>query len=118
MPPLYDVGSHPLLGEKFTKLKTAPEREAHNILAELLLDLRAPAYTANDALELVYAVVMQINYQMEHGTAPEVTKSISNTHPGNTTAYRDRYVSPMAWAIVQRVTKVQTVGFRPPGFGT
>lgn len=114
---LYPVTGHPLLGEKFAKLKTDEERDAYVILSELLLDLRAPAYTGQDAEELTYANVMQVNFQLEHGLTPEITKSVSQSHPGNTTTYRDRYVSPAAWAIVQRVTKVQNVAFRPPGIG-
>ena len=114
---LYDITDHPLLSKKYTGLATDPERQAQQIMAEMLLDLRAPAYTGDAALELAYAVVAQINFQLQHGLEPEVVKSVSNTHPGLTTSYRDRYVSPAAWAIVQRVTGVKTVGFTPPGIG-
>lgn len=114
--PLYAIDAHPLLSKKFDALPPE-EQEAQHLLAEMLLDLRAPVYTGNPALELSYAVVEQINFQLQRGLEPEVLKSVSNTHPGNTTAYRDRYVSPAAWAIVQRVTGVKTVGFTPPGIG-
>lgn len=115
--PLYDITEHPLLSEQYNKLKTDEEREAQQIKAEMLLGLVAPAYTAAKAEELAYAVVEQINFQLQHGIEPDVLKSVSNAHPGNTTAYRNRYVSPTAWAIVERVTGVKTVGFRAPGIG-
>jgi hypothetical protein len=116
--PLYDIASHPLLGGKYTALKTPEEKEATQIMAELLLDLRAPAYTCDDALELAYAVVRQVNFQLEHGLTPDVVKSVSQTVPGTTTTYRERYKDPGAAAIVARVTKVATVGFTPMASGT
>lgn len=116
--PLYDITAHPLLGGKYTGLKTPEEKEATQILAELLLDLRGPAYTGDDAEELAYAVVRQINFQLEHGITPDIMKSVSQSTPGTTTAYRDRFKDPGAAAIVARVTKVATVGFSPMPYGT
>jgi hypothetical protein len=115
--PLYDITGHPLLSDKYNKLKDDDEKTAQNYVAELLLNLREPVYTGDDADELGHAIVRQINFQMEQGITPEVLRSVSNAHPGNTTQYRDRWVEPGAWAIVARVTGVQQVRFVPPGFG-
>jgi hypothetical protein len=115
--PLYDVTGHPLLSEQFNKLKTAEEKTAQMIMAHLLLNLRAPAFSGDEAEELGYAIVRQVNYQIQRGISPEVMKSISNTQPGITTTYRDRYLDPGAWAIVARVTGVATVGFSPTAPG-
>lgn len=118
--PLYDITDHPLLANaenKFNKLATPEEKTAQQLLAEMLLNLRAPAYAGDDAEELGFAVALQIIFQMERGVEPATVKSVSNTHPGNTTAFRDRYVAPEAWAIVSRVTGVKTVGFTVPGIG-
>jgi hypothetical protein len=115
--PLYSITDHPLLSDKFAGLKSDEARDAQHQLAELLLNLTPPAYTGVQAEELGYAIVSQINFQLQKSLEPEVVKSQSNTHPGMTTAYRDRYVSPLAWSIVSRVTRVRTVGFTPPGIG-
>ncbi len=114
---LYDIDAHPLLSGKYAGLKTDDERDAQHLVAEMLLDLRPPAYTGDKAEELGYAVVRQINFQLEHGLTPEIVKSTSTTHPGLTTSYRDRYVSPVAWDIVKRDTGRTTIGMTPPGIG-
>jgi hypothetical protein len=114
---LYEIDTHPLLTDKWRGLPSDDTRDAQHILAELLLDLRPPAYTGVSAEELSYAVASQVIFQLEHGITPEVIRSVSNAHPGNTTTYRDRYVSPVAWAIVRRVTGMTTVGMTPPGIG-
>jgi hypothetical protein len=111
---LYDVTAHPLLAapdSKFQKLKTDAEREAQNLLAELLLDLRAPAYTDDAATELGYAVALQVAFQLEQGYTPEIVRSQSRSTPGDGTSYRDRYLHPGAAAIVSRVTGATPVGF-------
>lgn len=115
--PLYDVAGHPLLGAKFTALGEE-RQESEQILAELLLNLTKPVYTGDDAEELGYAIVRQINFQLEAGITPEVMKSVSKTVPGNVETFRDRYLEPGAAAIVARVTKVATVGFSPMARGT
>lgn len=115
---LYDITDNPLLEEKYKKLKDDGVRLSNQILAEMVLGLKAPLYTGSDAEEIVYAIVEQINYQLQKGVEPEVIKSVSNTHPGNTTTYRDRYLSPIAWRIIERVTGVKTVRFAPFGHGT
>src|SRR5690242_2429966 len=117
IPLLYDITDHPLLSDAYTRLATDEAREANQVLAEMLLGLKAPAYAGEAAERLGYAVVIQINFQLQHGIEPAVLKSVSNTHPGNTTSYRDRYVDPMAWKIVEEVTGVVTVGFKAPGIG-
>lgn len=117
MDPLYVVTGHPLLIPKFAGLASDEARKEHNNLAELLLGLKAPAYVGDDATKLVMAVVLQINFQLERGLDPLVNKSISNQHPGNTTTYRDRIVSPEAAAIVEKVTGARQVAFRVPSYG-
>lgn len=116
MPVLYDVTTNGLLADptgRFQKLKTDDERTAQNALAELLLNLRPPAYVDGNADDLAYAVALQVAFQLEQGYTPEIVKSQTRTHPGDTTGYRDRYVHAGAAAIVARVTRTATVGFSP-----
>jgi hypothetical protein len=113
---LYPVAGNPLLGQKFLQLDPL-EQDPQVLLAEMLLNHTSPAYAGDAGEQLAYANVLQINFQLEKGLTPEIHKSVSQSHPGNTTTFRDRYVSPEAWAIVQRVTKIRVVGFRPPGIG-
>lgn len=111
---LYDVLAHPLLADttsRFQKLKTDDERRGQNQLAELLLDLRTPAYTDDAADELGYAVALQVAFQLEQGYTPEIVRTQSRSTPGDATTYRDRYLHPGAVAIVSRVTGVTAVGF-------
>lgn len=115
--PLYPVTDHPLLGKAFLALPDDDRRAAENVKAEMLLGLKAPAYTGDDKTKLTYAVVEQINFQLEQGLSPDIHKSVTNSQPGMMTAYRNRLVSPDAWKIVSDVTGVQTIGFRPPGIG-
>jgi hypothetical protein len=104
--------ANPLLADKFVKL--APEKQtAEQITAEMLLDLRAPVYTGDDAEELKYAIVLQINFRLEHGVTPSVQRSAGDTNRGVTTTYRDRWIDPQAAAIVARVTGVQQVRNQP-----
>lgn len=112
---LYPVAGHPLLSDKYAGLKDDDQRHAHHVMAELLLRLLPPAYEDDEAVMLTMAVVQQINFQLQQEIEPEILKSKSNTHPGNTTAYRDRYLSPRAWAIVERVTGAEVVAFSVPG---
>lgn len=103
--------ANPLLSDKFTKLAAA-KQTAEQIAAELLLDLRAPVYTGDEAEELKYAIVLQLNYQLERPDAVEFMKADGNVVPGSSGVsrqYRDRIVSPQARAIVERVTGVRQV---------
>lgn len=118
--PLYDItGGHPMLGGKFYGLKddtlfTAVEKKkAYNIFAEQALRLKAPAFTGDTADRIKYAVARQINVLLNEGIEPLVLKSISNTTPGNTTQYRDRYVDPLAAQIVEDETGVRPVRYVP-----
>jgi hypothetical protein len=115
----YDVTGHPLLSDKYNALESADEKLAQQVLAESLLGITSAEYIAADPEypTICYAVVVQIGYQMERSITPDVMKSVSNTHPGNTTNFRDRYVSPVAWALYSRATGVTTIGFTPPGRG-
>jgi hypothetical protein len=117
LPVLYDITGHSLLSEKYNKLKTPEEKSDQQVMAELLLGLRAPVYTATEAEQLKYAIARQINFQLERGITPDVMKSLSNSHPGNTTQYRDRYADSGALAIVNRVCKIAVVGFSATGPG-
>jgi hypothetical protein len=113
---LYAVpADHPLLSGKWPA--DAGEQAAQNALAEQLLDLRAPAYTGDAADELTTAVVLQINFQLQHGIEPHVIRTANQSNPGVSTTYRDRYVNPEALAVVCRVTGRRYVGFTVPGAG-
>lgn len=114
--PLYPVADHPLLS-KSAQLKDSDTLTAENVRAEMMLGLKSPAYTGDDKTKLTYAVVHQVNFQIEQGMSPEIHKSVTNNQPGIMTAYRNRLVSPEAWKIVSAVTGVETIGFRPPGIG-
>lgn len=112
----YKIAGHPLLSGKYLGLKDEDQRRAHHVMAELLLALNVgDPYQDEDAEALALAVVEQVNFQLAQDLDPLINKSVSNTHPGMTTAYRDRYLSPRAWAIVERVTGVETVAFSVPG---
>jgi hypothetical protein len=113
---LYDITGVPI-GDKFTKLGSPEEKEAQQIMAEFILNLSAPQYTGPDATSITFAIARQIDFQMEQGITPEVMKSIGNAKAGLNTSYRDRYLDPVAWRIIEAVTKVATVGFSPPGRG-
>jgi hypothetical protein len=106
------VGS-PLLSERWGKLATDAERTAQHIRAEMDLGLRAPVYIGTDAEELTYAIVLQINTNLERGATPVLTKGTANAKSGANETYRDRWVNPEAAAIVARVTGVQAVRFVP-----
>lgn len=115
------ASGEPLLGEKWAKLggqnlssadRTALQL-AYHIDAELALDLKAPVYTGDDALELGFAVVHQILFMLEHGITPSVVRSVTQGSPGATKTFRDRWVDPTAAAIVQRVTGAEPVRFAP-----
>lgn len=109
--------AEPLLSEKYLKLKSDDERAAQQETAERLLNLSEPAYTGAQMDAIQLALVHQINFQLEHGMTPEVMRSIGNAHSGLNTSYRDRWLSPVAWRIIEVTTGVQYVGFRAPGFG-
>lgn len=115
--PIYEVTNHPLLIKKWAGLPTDEARIQHNILAELLLGLKAPAYAGDDGERLLLATVLQINFQLEQGLEPDISRSVSNTQPGMMTSYRDRYVSPEALRIVCDVTGVTYTAFGVPGRG-
>jgi hypothetical protein len=114
---LYPVAAnHPSLSGKWPT--DADKQEEQNALAEQLLDLRGPAYTdANAVEELTRAVVLQINFQLQHGIEPHVIRTANQSNPGVSTTYRDRYVNPEAMALVCRVTGRRYVGFTVPGAG-
>ncbi len=111
--------ANPLLSDKFAGLD--PDKQtAEQILAEMLLGLRAPVYLGDDAEELKYAIILQINYQLQRDLAAEFKTSDGNVVPGTsgvTRQYRDRYVDSRARAIVERVTGVQRVRLSPAGVG-
>lgn len=117
--PLYDLTpALGMLSGKWPADDTEGKQTQNRLMAEMLLGLQQSAadpYTGDDAERLAYAVVLQINFQMARGMEPMVTKSVSNTHPGNTTTYRDRIVSPDALAIVTQVTGRAIVGFEATG---
>jgi hypothetical protein len=118
MEPLYDITGHPLLSSKFSALASDDLKNAHILQAQLLLQLREPVYTGDEAEQLGYALVRQVNFQLEKGITPEFMKSVSKGVPGNVETFRDRYVDSGAWAIVSHVTKVEQVRFSVPGRGT
>lgn len=113
--PMYPVTGNVSLSGKWPS--DAGKQAELNIIAEQLLGLKAPAYTGDKAELLVKAVVSQINFMVQRGIEPDVVKSVSNTHPGNTTSYRDRFIDPDAYAQVCAVTGRRAVGFRAPGMG-
>jgi hypothetical protein len=105
-----------LLAQKFTA-KDEAEQVAVNLVAEQLLDLRAPAYTGDAAEELAFAVVLQINYWLARSDEPLVKKAIAQGGTAISTTFRDRWVNPDAAAIVARVTGRQPVRFTVPPAG-
>lgn len=115
------ASAEPLLGERWSKLggkdlsseeRTALQR-AYHIAAELALNLRAPLYTGDDALEIGFYVVRQIIFMIEHGITPSIVKSVAQGNPSATKTFRDRWLDPDAAAGVARVTGDETVRFAP-----
>lgn len=102
-----------VLSEAVRALDSA-DRIALNIAAELVLDLRAPIYSGDDAEELAIAVAYQMNVQAEYDVGKAMLKSVSPASPGPTRTFRDRWIDPRAAAIVARVTGRQAVRFTPP----
>lgn len=101
-------------GDKWAKLASDDLRLAMHLDAEMLLDLRAPAYTGADAEELSFAVVHQVLFMLEHGITPSLVKATSQGGPSAATkTYRDRWIDPQAAAIVARVTGRRAVRFEP-----
>jgi hypothetical protein len=117
--PLYpDTDALPLLADsngRYRKLKTNEERADQLVLAELLLNLTEPVFTDRDADQIMYAIALQVTFQMEQGVlTAQMMKSVSTaTGAGSTTSYRDRYLHPGAAAIIARVCGRATVGFSP-----
>ena len=70
--------------------------------------------SGDDGDMLSIAVVRQINFMLEHGVTPSVTRSVGDTNRGTTTTYRDRWIDPDAAMIVARVTGVRHVRVAPP----
>ena len=115
--PLYPVADHPLLSARYKALGTQPEKDAHAVLAELLLGLHPPALVDDQAETLTYAVVKQINFLLQQGVEPSILETSNQSTPGIATSYRDRYVDPGALAIADQVLKRARVGFTVPGPG-
>lgn len=115
--PLYDISKSGLLGERYTALKTTAAKTEQQLLAEVMLGLKEPAYEDQDAELLAMAVALQINYQLEMGVTQEMTKSVVDRN-NMTTIYRDRFLSVRAMHIVRSVTKIEFVRFVPLAPGT
>jgi hypothetical protein len=116
--PLYPLLDHPLLSEQYIQLPSADEKSAQAMLAEDLLGLVPPAYTDERIVAtLTTALALQVNFQLSQGIDVFKLKSLSTTHPGNTTQNRDRYIHPEAWRLVSQVTGAVVLGFSPPGIG-
>lgn len=122
--PLYpDTENVALLADptsRYRKLKTDPERSDQIAIAELLLGLKEPVYTGRKASEIIYAIALQVNFQLDQGTiTAQIMRSVSTNAPGNSmTTYRDRYLHPGAADIVNRATGRAVVGFTPMASGT
>lgn len=122
--PLYPgTDALPILSDsssRYRKLKTAEERKDQLVVAELLLGLSAPVYTGQDGGSLMYAIALQVNFQMDQGqiTAQQLKSEAVNAPGTSTTSYRDRYLHPGAVSIVNRVTKTAITGFVPMAPGT
>jgi hypothetical protein len=119
MPPLYTVpDDHPLLTDKWPSDTQQDKRDVQKLLAEQLLGLKGPAYADADKVEdIITALVLQINFQLQHGIEPHVVRSANQSNPGNATNYRDRYVNPEAMATLARATGRTYVAFQPFGGG-
>lgn len=126
MDPLYAVGAHAMLGEKYWALKDDTEhsitgdekRVALNILAEMALGLQEPVYTDTDQVERIkFAIARTINVILQQGVEPVVLKSVANGNTKTTTTYRDRFVDPLARYIIEEVTGAKAVRFTARGRG-
>lgn len=118
--PLYVglIEGHPLLSPKFSGIEDEDYKTALQVVAERLLGLVAPAYATQPALDAIGdALALQVNFLVERGIESATVRSISNTTPGQTTQYRDRWVDPVAYEAVRRATGTMTAGFTIAGRG-
>ena len=101
---LYDIDDHPFLTPKSQALESEI-LHSHQLLAETLLGLSAYDVFSDqaDIDQVELAIAMQINFQVEQGLDPYVSKSVSSGQSKQSTVYRDGYLDPRAVAIVDGV---------------
>ena len=117
--PLYTVEQTDPLSSDFTKNLSEDDFTAYREIAEAVLGLRAPALTdALDIARLRIAILLQINFMSQFGLDPYVKASEGmSSQASSSVVWRDRFIDPRAWAIVQRVVGT-TVGWFGAGLGS
>ena len=103
---LYNVDAHPLISTKLATIKAASSDafHAYQVMAETLLGLTAPPYTLADDLDKIgLAVVREMNFLVQQGIDPYIEVSTTSAHTAQATVWRDRYLDPVAVAIVAMV---------------
>jgi hypothetical protein len=108
MAALYDLSgaSTPVLALRTQKLIAlgADGMLGQQLTAEMLLGLRAPAYSVPADVERIHlALVHQMNFQAAQGIDPLFMSAAASTHAKQSDVYRDRFISPIAAQIVAEV---------------
>lgn len=79
-------------------------QDAQQETAEVLLKLRTPVYTlAADVEKIGLAIAHQMNFQVAQGIDPRFTQTATSTHSKQTNVYIDRFIDPVAAALVNEV---------------
>ena len=100
MPTYASIAGHAMLTAKAVALSPSLLAQ-HQLLAESLLGLSPPAYTAAEDVELAQlAIALQINFQLAQGLDPLFMKRVFDSHTRQSIEYLDRWVSPQAAGIV------------------
>ena len=100
-----DLTGYALLSGKVLALgdKFAPNQ----LLAETLLGV-SPAFvarlTGDQVAQVVMAVALQLNFQVEQGLDPFILKSDSSQQQGESKTYQDNVIHPQAQAIIGNIT--------------
>ncbi len=120
MDTVYDVESHPLLGDpkgKFQSLEDPEEQQAIVQIAEALLRINQETQDDGEDATMKNAVALQVNFLLDQGMTPQFALQTNQSQPGLSTTFRSRWLDPRAAALVSRVLGIEQVRFTPPMFG-
>lgn len=121
MATVYDVSSNPFLNNekgKFQSLEDPDERESYCLVAEALLRVGENAVTEPTKLVTMQnAISLQVNFLLDQGMAPHIAAQTSQSSPGVTSTFRNRWLDPRAAALAANALGIEAVRFQPPMFG-
>lgn len=104
---LLDVSTSALLSGKVLALDVSSDKyKAQQDLAEAVLGLTSlflGKLTIDQTNQVIMAVALQLNFQVEQGLDPFVLKSDSSQQQGETKVYQNTVVHPQARAILDGI---------------